>query len=116
MLRFLMDAEPAGRAFTRWVRFLVAGDTAVVAEFGEIIERELSERVLRLSALIRATAVRGLLETVPTYRSLLVHYDPLVTDSASVITAIKNCWMTLAGEPKTHDCGAYPLLCVESRT
>jgi hypothetical protein len=41
------------------VRYLVAGDTAVVVEFGDSIERELSEGVLRLSALVRATGVRG---------------------------------------------------------
>lgn len=65
------------------VRFLVAGDTAVVVEFGDRIDREVSNRVLRLSALVRASNTQGIVETVPTYRSLLVHYDPLVVDSAS---------------------------------
>ncbi|MEN3352328.1 MAG: hypothetical protein V7640_486, partial [Betaproteobacteria bacterium] len=32
---------------------------AVVVEFGDSIERELREGVLRLSALVRATGVRG---------------------------------------------------------
>src|SRR4051812_20992542 len=64
------------------VRFLNSGDTALVVEFGDRVDRELSNRVLALSERMRATEVHGVTETVPTYRSLLVHYDPLATDSA----------------------------------
>lgn len=71
------------------VRFLPAGDTAVVVEFGDRIDREVSDRVLSLSAGVRAAGIPGVLETVPTYRSLLVHHDPLMTDSASVIAALE---------------------------
>ena len=41
------------------VRFLSAGDTALVVEFGDRIERGLSEAVLRLASRIRAAAVAG---------------------------------------------------------
>ena len=70
-------------------RFLHAGDTAVVVEFGNRVDRALSEAVLALSARVRASHLTGVRETVPTYRSLLVHFDPLVTDSASVIEATR---------------------------
>ena len=63
------------------VRFLPSGDTAVVVEFGDRIDRALNERVLRLSTLVRAANLPGVVETLPTFRSLMVHYDPLVTDS-----------------------------------
>ena len=66
------------------VRFLSAGDTAMVVEFGDRIDRSLSDRVLRLGAKVRAAALPGVVETVPTYRSLMVHYDPLQTDHASL--------------------------------
>ena len=66
------------------VRFLCAGDTALVVEFGERIDRALSDRVLRLSAKLRDAKLAGVVETVPTYRSLMVHYDPLQTDHASL--------------------------------
>lgn len=66
------------------VRFLCAGDTALVVEFGERIDRALSDRVLRLAARLRATQLPGVVETVPTYRSLMVHYDPLRTDRESL--------------------------------
>ena len=72
------------------VRFLPAGDTALVVEFGDRIDRLLSNRVLRLSALVRAAQLPGVIETVPTFRSLMVHYDPFATDSGSLTNAIEN--------------------------
>ena len=80
------------------VRFLPAGDTAVIVEFDDRIDRAVSDRVLHLSALVRAANLRGVVETVPTFRSLLVHYDPLATDSANLTTAIENLLDTSRGE------------------
>lgn len=74
---------------TEEVRFLPAGDTAVVVEYGECIDRTLSERVLRLSTRVRAERIPGVIETVPTYRSLLVHYSPLETDHARVVATLE---------------------------
>ena len=68
-------------------RFLTSGDTAVVVEFGDRIDRELNALVLKLSELVRAERIRGIVETLPTFRSLLVHYDPLMTDRAHVVAA-----------------------------
>lgn len=70
------------------VRFLSAGDRALVVEFGDGVDRALSERVLGLDAIIRANAPDGLVETVPTFRSLMVYYDPLVTGRAKLEQAI----------------------------
>jgi KipI family sensor histidine kinase inhibitor len=81
-----MPASLAGKPLN--VRFLSAGDRALVIEFGERVDRELSERILRLDAAIRASAPKGLVETVPTFRSLMVYYDPLVTGRAELEPAI----------------------------
>src|SRR5215469_8717975 len=70
------------------VRFLSAGDRALVVEFGDHIDRALSEEVLRLAARLRADELLGVVETVPTFRSLMVHYDPLVTSSTVLEGAI----------------------------
>jgi KipI family sensor histidine kinase inhibitor len=40
--------------------------------------------VLALDAALNARKVPGIVETVPTYRSLLVHVDPLVADPAAL--------------------------------
>jgi len=71
------------------VSFLSAGDRALVIEFGERVDRALSDSVLRLNALIRSDGLDGVVETVPTFRSLMIHYDPLVTTRAKLERALK---------------------------
>jgi len=59
-------------------RLLPCGDRAVSVELGDEISREVNARVLALEYLLARRALPGVLETVPSYRSLLVYYDPLV--------------------------------------
>ena len=59
------------------VRFLAAGDTALVVEFGETVDRATSDRVLALADAIEASVIPGVIELVPTFRSLMIHYEPL---------------------------------------
>lgn len=80
------------------VRFLAAGDTAVIVEFGDRIDRVVSDRVLRLSELVRAANLPGVVETVPTFRSLMVHYDPLATTSAHLNAALEKLVDSSRGE------------------
>ena len=58
------------------VQFLSAGDTAMVVQFGQVIDRVLSDQVLALSRRIRALSIPGVVDLVPTFRSLLINYDP----------------------------------------
>jgi allophanate hydrolase subunit 1 len=58
-------------------RFLTSGDTAVVVEFGVGIDRHISALVLALAQRIDEAGIDGIVETVPTFRSLMIHYDPL---------------------------------------
>ena len=58
-------------------RLLWAGDAALTVEFGDAISAELNERVLAFDDALRIAAIPGIIETVPTYRSLMVHYDPV---------------------------------------
>jgi KipI family sensor histidine kinase inhibitor len=70
------------------VRYLSCGDTAFTVEFGNEITPEINGRVMALHAAIRAARaageLAGLVETVPTMRSLMVNYDPLVTTRAEL--------------------------------
>ena len=73
-----MTSELNGDASSkRDIRFLPAGDQAVVVEFGSVIDPEINALVHRTAAAIDAADIDGVLEMVPTYRSLLVYYDPL---------------------------------------
>jgi inhibitor of KinA len=67
------------------VRFRDAGESALVVEFGDRVDPELNARVLALDAALAGSAIPGLRETVPTYRSLMIHYDPLVLDRADLL-------------------------------
>lgn len=71
------------------VRFLPSGDTALVVEFGDRIDRALNARVLRLNAAVRAARLPGVVETLPTFRSLMVHYDPLKTANGTLARSIE---------------------------
>jgi KipI family sensor histidine kinase inhibitor len=58
-------------------RILPSGDSAITVEFSRNIDDEANRRVLALDRTIARDAIAGVSETVPTYRSLLVHYDPV---------------------------------------
>lgn len=69
-------------------RFLACGDTALCVEFGDQIDREVSARVLALADRIQAAGIAGVVELVPTFRSLLVHYDPSVGSQSDLRAAL----------------------------
>jgi KipI family sensor histidine kinase inhibitor len=54
------------------------GDRGLLLEFGDEISRKINEKVRRMALAIQAEAIEGILETVPTYRSLLIIYNPLL--------------------------------------
>jgi inhibitor of KinA len=69
-------------------RVLPAGDTALVVEFGDRIDRELNAAVLALAHGLDAERIPGIVETVPTFRSLMVHYEPLVLPADALVARI----------------------------
>lgn len=71
-------------------RFLDAGEAALVVEFGETVDPALNDRVLALDAGLRADPPAGTREFVPTYRSLMIHYDPLQIDRDTLVAIVNN--------------------------
>lgn len=69
-------------------RFLDAGECALTVEFGDHISDALAARVLALDQALGQDMPDGVVETVPTYRSLMVHYDPLVLSRAVLVAHI----------------------------
>jgi inhibitor of KinA len=80
-------------------RFLPAGDAAVSVELGDDISREASARVLTLERLLLEAHLPGLLDTVPTFRALLVQYDPLVLPWATLRARLEALVGRLADAP-----------------
>lgn len=60
----------------RQVRFLCSGESAVTVEFGNIISPEINLQVRQLSINLKENPIDGVVETIPTFRSLLVIYNP----------------------------------------
>jgi KipI family sensor histidine kinase inhibitor len=58
-------------------RMLTAGEQGLVVEFGNVIDQVVNTRVQSLARLLAAKKVIGLREMVPTYRSLMIFFDPL---------------------------------------
>lgn len=62
----------------KFPRILACGDSALSVELADTIDETVSERIIALAANLAATPVEGVEELVPTYRSLMVIYDPSV--------------------------------------
>ena len=71
------------------VKYLIAGDRAIVVEFGDKIEEQVNSKIRSLTVAIEQEGIIGINETVPTYRSLMVIYDPLLIELEKLIGAIK---------------------------
>ena len=76
------------------LRILDTGDTALTIEFGDGVDRRLLAAVAALDAVL-AQAVEdgrlpGIVETVPTFRSLTVIYDPLRTTRAAIEPVVRS--------------------------
>lgn len=61
------------------IEFLPSGDTALVVQLGDRVSRDLNQRVQTLQRRLEQASLPGVIETVPTFRSVMVHYDPLQT-------------------------------------
>lgn len=64
------------------------GDTAVLLSFGTAIDPAVFDRILALEAAIIADPPPGFIETVPAYVTLLIVFDPLLTDGAAMAAAV----------------------------
>ncbi|MBQ6868262.1 MAG: 5-oxoprolinase subunit PxpB [Clostridia bacterium] len=70
------------------VRYLPLGDTGLTVEFGNEISPAINSRVTRLCDMLKTLNVNGIVETMPTYRSVSIYYDPSVLDLESLTALI----------------------------
>ena len=54
------------------------GDSALLVELGDKIDSAINQRVHLLNVLLQTNSIAGIVETVPAYCTLLIHYDPLI--------------------------------------
>ncbi|MFK7860321.1 MAG: 5-oxoprolinase subunit PxpB [Granulosicoccus sp.] len=72
---------------------LYAGDSGLVLQFGDKIDRSIVDQVATLETLILTAmhqgTLDGVLETVPTFRSLAVFYDPCVVHPGQLLDKLR---------------------------
>lgn len=65
------------------------GDTGLLASFEQRIAQSVGAAVAALNTRVAAAAIPGVVETVPAFASLLIFYDPLVTEYDAVADAVQ---------------------------
>lgn len=71
------------------VRFLLSGDTALTAEFGNEISESINAQIRAFNIALENAKIPGIVETVPTYRSLMIHYDPGVISYGALVKKLQ---------------------------
>jgi inhibitor of KinA len=59
-------------------KLLPIGDSSLLIQLGEEIDFTVNQHVHALASLVEGSSIQGIIETVPAYATLLVHYDPLI--------------------------------------
>ena len=78
-------------------RYLAAGDHALVMEFGNEITDAINQKIRAMSLAIEQDQLPGISELVPTYRSMMIHYDPLVISGKELTQQLQRLEQQLAG-------------------
>ena len=70
-------------------RIVPLGDSSLLIQWGDEIDLTINRRVHALSALIEATPLAGIYETVPAYATLVIHYDPAVLTNSQITAWVR---------------------------
>jgi len=70
-------------------RYLVAGDQNMVVEFGGEIDIALNQKVHSMVSAIKQAEIAGIRELIPTYRSILINYEPSIISFATLQDKLK---------------------------
>lgn len=79
-------------------RFLPAGDRVLIAEFGDGIDEGVNTLVHHVARAVSRASLPGVIEVVPTYRSLAIHVDPLVLSQQE----LRACVLDASSRPDTR--------------
>ena len=71
------------------IKFLTAGDSAIVMEFGDTIEKEINARIAAVVENLKKKKIDGILDILPTYRSILIIYDPVKISYGEMMDILK---------------------------
>ena len=82
------------------IRFIPFSECAVLLSFGNTIDEGIHEQVMKAKQMIESAPLKGFIETVPAYNSLVVYFNPAEVEkeadtiAASVIHQLKKIIQT----------------------
>ncbi|HXQ50918.1 MAG TPA: 5-oxoprolinase subunit PxpB [Stellaceae bacterium] len=97
---------------TDYPRLLPAGDAGLVVELGEHVSLAVNARVRALDRLVTEAAIAGLLETLPTNRSLFIRYEPLTLPHRELCSRITALLAHLPEAPEERGGRSWIVPCV----
>ena len=71
------------------------GDHAISIDFANEISLHTNQKVCALKLALEARVIHGIQEFIPTYRSLLILYDPFLVEWTAIKAAVEDCAGTL---------------------
>ena len=77
------------------------GDSALSVEFDNVISLPVNRKVCALKTVLEKRSIYGVRELIPTYRSLLILYDPLLVEWTAIRTAIEQCVDAIGAMPSS---------------
>ena len=80
------------------IKFLTAGDSAIVMEFGDTIEKEINARIAAVVESLKKKNIDGILDILPTHRSILINYDPVKISYGEMVDTLKGLSKADSGE------------------
>ena len=83
-------------------KFIPAGDRGIVMEFGNSISPEINTKIRNMVMVIDKLKFPGIEEIIPTYRSIMIIYDPLTIGYSRIIEKLKEIEMGLVGTSESE--------------
>ena len=83
-------------------RIVPAGESALIVEFEEQIDPAINARAIACAQNVEAARIPGVLDVVPTYRSVAVYFDPLRTDGDALLARLEDA----AAQPQPESTAA----------
>lgn len=94
----------SGREVIRMaVRICPEGDRALLVDFGNVIDEKINQDVARLQRILEAQRIGGVEELVPTFRSLLVRYDPVRISYQRLSSEVETLLPGLSGKGESAE-------------
>jgi KipI family sensor histidine kinase inhibitor len=89
-------------------KYFLGGDKSIIVEFGNEINEGINKKVISLMKVIEKSSLKNVVtEMVPTYRSLMINYNPLNIQYDNLISKVKELEQKIKEikikEPKIHE-------------